>query len=180
MYLTTTLIVFCHYQPKTALKKARALGHHQVAYTRELPRYKILSDLVKGAKYILQKPIPGRAIMLPGLLKNYNGGMDFKNSILENAVVAWDRVAITACTRSSELLVKQSLDSGRREAQFFSLNKISDPFGNVLGENSHDHIWAKIMSWYRHKRQYLIIRLDTHKSDYAHKGCKIPVFWGTK
>ena len=154
MYLSTELILLCDYAPKTALRKVRAYCNYESGFSTKVPKFATLADMIKGARYILQKPHIGRIILSPGAIKEFNGGLDTNHNILENALAGADARATGGCLRSSEYLTKTSLDQGRQEAQFLCFEKISDPYGLTLGSNNHKIILQRIMTWYSFKQDY--------------------------
>ena len=87
--------------------------------------------------------------------------------------------ASVACARSAEYLYKRSLDHERSTAQRLTLAKLSDPFGRTLRLDCHFKIVERIKFWYTSKHKFIRVRFDTHKSDWFHTGCTIPVTWGT-
>ena len=179
LYLAASLSLIGGYAAKTISKKVRSYAHIELGYLGILPKFPTLADFLKGEKYLFQRPHRGRSVLSFEALQAFNGAMDFQYNILQNALVGADVFATVACARSSEYLYKRSLDHGRSTAQFLCLEKLSDPAGRILNLSSHDKIVDRLILWYNTKPEFLRVRLDTHKTDYFHKGCFVPVTWGT-
>ena len=181
MYFAVNLLIISKYTVKTAKSIVYQTIRHDSLDTISCPKtFYILADLFRGAQKLLRRSYKNRLILSPAVSKIYNSTMNWKTSILENALVGADALAIGAILRSAEYLYKQKLDPSRRIAQRLTLSKLSDNSGGNLITTDPIKLISKVKEWLTTKPEYLLLQLEVYKTDYFHKGCELTVCWGTE
>ena len=180
MYFAINLLIISKYTVKTAKSIVYQTIRHDSLGTISCPKdFYTLADLFRGAQKLLRRSYKNRIILSPAVSLIYNATMDIKTSILENALVGADALAIGAILRSAEYLYKRDLDPSRRVAQRLTLSKLSDNSGGNLITTDPIRLISKVKEWIATKPSYLLLQLEVYKTDYFHKGCELTVCWGT-
>ena len=76
----------------------------------ETPKFHTLSTMLKGMKYLFQRPLQSRFVLSICAQQAYNSALNRSSNILENALAGADAFATFARARSKEYLLKHTHD----------------------------------------------------------------------